>query len=240
MENESIFADVPREGETLEEVFNSVEKEPEVEKPAESQAEKEIEKLELPDEEQLAIQKRNTAFEEMRKTNEELASRLESLEKEKEQATFEQPEFLKKMIGENEEVTKDWQKEKEAIKEEVKQELIREQAEIQRKEAETKAYWNTWTLEQLDKVGAKDENTRNELKKVMADYTPTDEQGNLDYSKGMKLLTDLKKAQIQQEEQKVQAKKNIADATVSKETSNNESKDYVTSHDLRKKGWRGL
>lgn len=240
MENENIFADVPREGKTLEEVLNSVEKEPEVEKPAESQAEKEIEKLELPDEEQLAIQKRNSAFEEMRKTNEELASRLESLEKEKEQATFEQPEFLKKMIGENEEVTKDWQKEKEAIKAEVKQELIREQAEVQKKAAETKAYWNNWTLEQLDKVGAKDENTRNELKKVMADYTPTDEQGNLDYSKGMKLLTDLKKAQTQQEEQKVQVKKNIADATVSKETSNKESKDYVTSHDLRKKGWRGL
>lgn len=242
---ENIFADVPREGETLEEVLNPVEKELEVEKPAESQAEKEevkeVDKLELPDE---AILKKNSAWEEMRESREQAEAKAQQLEQrlqalEKEKGEVEQPAFLTEIVGKNEEVAREWQKERETLKEEVKQELVQAQIDAQKKEAEAKEHWNKWTEEQLTKVGAKDENTRNELRKVMNDYTPTDERGWLDYSKGMKLLNDLKKVQIKEEEMKIQVKKNIADATVSRETSTKETKNYLTRNDLRG-GWRGI
>lgn len=242
---DNIFAGAPHEGQTLEEVLNpTVEKELEVEKPAESQTEKEIEKLELPDEENLAIQKRNSAFEEMRESREQaeakaqdLEARLKALERDKE--TVEQPEFLTEIVGKNEDVARKWQQERENLKEEVKQELVQAQVEAQKKEAETKEYWNKWTEDQFKKVGVKDQNERNELAKIMNDYTPTDDKGNLDYEKGKKLMLDLKKAQTKEEEVKVQVKKNIADATVSRETSTKETKTYLTRNDLRG-GWRGL
>ncbi len=54
------------------------------------------------------------------------------------------------------------------------------------------------------------------------------------------LLTDLKKAQSQEEDQNIQVKKNLADATVSRETSAQKNKGYLTSHDLRGKDWRQM
>ncbi len=239
---ENIFANASREGESIEEILNpTVEKELEVEKPTESQAEKEVEKLDLPDE---SILKKNSAWEEMRVAKEEsdskiadLESKLEALSKSGEEVK--QPEFLTDMVGKNEEIARKWQEERNNLKEEVKQELIQAQVDAQKQEADTKAYWDRWTSDQLNKVGAIDPNVRNELRKIMNEYTPTDEQGNLDYVKGMKLLTDLKKGEAQEAEKKIQAKKNIADATVSKETSSKESKGYLTRNDLRQ-GWRGI
>lgn len=242
MPDGDLLAGIEREGETPNEIFSSVDNQSQ-ENPAESLPEK----LELPDE---VILKKNNAWEEMREAREqaeqkaqELETRLAALET----GNIEQPEFLTKMIGENEEVAKDWMKEKATIKEEVKQELIREQIDAQKKEADTKAYWNQWTQDRFGevekdfKVSFKSNPTlKNELAKVMNDYTPTDEQGNLDYKKGMKLLTDLKKAQALQEDNRVQVRKNIADATVSNETSVQKNKGFLTSQDLRGKDWRTL
>lgn len=237
MSDENIFAEALREGQTVDEIFNpsqDVDKELEVETPAESQADKEEE----PD------LKQNSAWKEMRIAKEEADAKAQALEDrlkalEKDGKGEEQSEFVTSLVGENEEVARKWQKEKENLKEELKQELIQEQLASQKKEAAEKEYWNKWTEEQFAKVGVKDQNERNELAKIMTEYTPTDASGNLDYTKGMKLLTDLKKAQVNEDNQKVQVKKNIADATVSKETSTKETKDYLTRHDLRG-GWRSV
>lgn len=245
MSDGDLLAEIPREGESVEDIFNSVDKELQEEAPAESLPEK----LDLPDED---ILKKNNAWEEMREAREEAEHKAQELETrlaalETGNKEVEQPEFLTKMIGENEEVAKDWLKEKATIKEEVKQELIREQADLQRKDVETKKYWLEWTdarfkeVENDFKVNFKSQpSLKNELAKVMNDYTPTDEQGNLDYRKGMKLLTDLKKSQNADEDNKVQVKKNIADATVSRETSAQKNKGYLTSHDFRGKDWRQM
>ncbi len=248
---DNIFAEVAREGETLDEILTpSVDKELEVEKPAESQTEKDIEKLDLPDE---SVLKKNSAWERMREEKEEsdrklqeLESKLSALESKKEEKPIEQPEFLTDMVGKNEEIARKWQQERASIKEEAKQELVQAQIEAQKKEAETREYWNKWTQERFSEVEQEfkvdfksNASLKNELAKIMNDYTPTDDKGNLDYRKGMKLLTDLKKAEAQQEDKKVQVKKNIADATVSKETSTKERKNFVTRNDLRG-GWRKL
>lgn len=244
MEEDSL-ANILREGEDNQNILDSVEKELEVAKPAESLPDKEIEKLELPDEEKLASQKRNSAFEEMRVKNETLEARLASLEKEE---SPEKSEFVSSLVGDNEDVEAKWAKERESLKEEIKRETIQDQLDAQEKKRVQDEHWKNWTQERFDEVEKEfkvdfkaDENLKNELSVIMRDVSPTDEQGNLDYRKGMKLLNDLNKVKVTEKHASTQVKKDIADATVSKETSVQKNKDFLTSHDIRKAGgWRGL
>lgn len=242
---ENLLAEIPREGETLESVFSSVDKESEVEaekskEPAESPAEK-VEKLELPDQE---ILKKNEAFERMRKENESLQARLETLEKDN---SSEKSEFVSSLVGDNQDIEQKWAKEKEHLKEEIKREFIQDQVNAQKKEQEEREYWGKWTDDRLSEVEKEfkvdfkaDESKKNELSKIMLDYSPTDEQGNLDYRKGMKILEQLSKVKEQEETNRTQTKKNIADATVSKETSVKKNRDYMTSQDFRGKDFRSF
>jgi len=240
MDDDNLFANSPHDGQTVEEMFNpTVDKEEEVEKPAESQTEKELA-------DEAHFLKQNEAWEKMRLDKEALEARLEALEKTNVREEVEQPEFLTDMIGKNEDVARKWQEERQRIKEEAKQEIVQDQILAQQKEAETKEYWNKWTQDRFNEVEKEfkvdfksDATLKNELAKVMTDYTPTDDQGNLDYRKGMKLLTDLKKSQAQEEQAKMQVKKTVADATVSRETSTKETKGYMTRNDLRG-GWRSI
>lgn len=242
MNEDTIFGDVPREGESLEQVLDSVDKELQGEIPAESPSEK----LELPDE---AILKKNSAWEEMRTAREEaeakardLEARLSALEK---NDPVEKSDFVSSLVGDNDEVETKWALERQRIKEETKRELIQDQLDAQKKEQEQKEYWSKWTADRLAEVEKEfnvdfkaDESKKNELSKVMLDYSPTDEQGNLDYKKGMKILTDLNKVKEIEESKKTQVKKDISDATVSKETGTQSNKGFVTSNDLRGKDWR--
>jgi len=243
---ENLLAEIPREGEDTEKVLDSVDKELEVEKPAESLPEK----LELPDEENLAIQKRNSAFEEMRTARESAETRTQELEArlsklEKGDDSVEKSEFVKSLVGENDDVEEKWAKEKISLKEEVKREMVQDQLDAQKKEQEQKEHWIKWTNERLSEVEKEfkvdfktDESKKNELSKIMLDYSPTDEQGNLDYRKGWKILSELNKVKETEKHSSTQVKKNIADATVSKETTVQQNKDFVTSNDIRGKDWR--
>lgn len=245
-ENEegNLLAEVPREGESVEDVLNSVDKELKVEKPTESQTEK----LELPDE---AILKKNSAWEEMREAREQaeakardLELKLSALEKPE---SVEKSEFVSSLVGDNQEVEAKWAKEKENLKEEVKREMIQDQLDAEKKAKEQKEHWINWTNERLSEVEKEfnvnfktDESKKNELSKIMLDYSPTDERGNLDYRKGMKILNELSKIKETEKHSSIQVKKDIADATVSKETSVKQNKDYMTSQDFRNKDWRSM
>lgn len=242
MDKDSIFGEVPTEGQSIEEVLDAVDKEQEVEKPVDSLPEK----LELPDE---SILKKNSAWEEMRTAREEaeakaqeLEARLSALEK---PDSLEKNDFVKSLVGENEDVEEKWAKEKESLKEEMKRELIQDQLDAQQKEQEQKEHWMNWTNDRLSEVEKEfnvdfkaDESKKNELSKIMLEWSPTDEQGNLDYRKGMKILNELDKIKVTEKHASTQVKKDIADATVSKETSVQQNKGYLTSQDLRGKDWR--
>lgn len=246
MDKDSIFGEVPTEGQSIEEVLDAVDKEQEVEKPAESPAEKEV--LELPDE---SVLKKNSAWEEMRVAREtaetkarELETRLSALEKED---SPEKSEFVSSLVGDNEDVEAKWAKEKISLKEEVKREMVQDQLDAEQKAKEQKEHWANWTNDRLSEVEKEfnvdfktDESKKNELSKIMLDYSPTDEQGNLDYRKGMKILNELDRVKVTEKNASIQVKKDIADATVSKETSVKKNKDYYTSQDLRGKDWRTI
>lgn len=243
MEEENIFASAPHEGETLEEVLTpNVDKELEEETPAESQSEN-VEEPDLTKND--TWKKMREEIESERQSKQALEARLAALEKGTSNESFEQPEYLTDMIGENPEVARKFKSYEDNLKEQIKQELIQDQLNAQKKEQEEKEHWMNWTKERLAEVESefkvdftKDQNTKNELSKIMIDYSPTDEQGNLDYKKGMKILTELKKVQLQEESQKTQIKKVVADATVSKETSTDDKKTFMTANDFRGRGWR--
>jgi len=244
--DDSDIAGIPREGETPEEIFSSVDKELQEETPAESQTENKEDEVDL---------KKNDAWKELREerdrervAREALEARLAALEtSEKDEESSEKSEFVRSLVGDNEEVAKTWEKEKGSLKEEVKRELIQEQLDADRKAREQKEYWSKWTDERLSEVEKEfnvdfksNEGKKNELSKIMIDYSPTDEAGNLDYRKGMKILNELSRVKEAEETQKIQVKKNVADATVSKETSVQKNKGFLTSQDLRGKDWRSV
>ena len=242
MDEDNLLADIPLEGDTVEEVLDQVDKELQDEDPAESLPEKEeVEKLDLPDE---SVLKKNKAWEEMRLKNEALEQRLKDLEK---SDSKEKSEFISTLVGDNEEVEEKWNKEKMSLKEELKREMVQEKLDAERQAQENKQKWIDWTNERLSEVEKEfkvdfkaDESKKNALSKIMLEYTPTDNQGNLDYRKGMILLNQLEKAKEAEKSTSTQAKKNLADATVSKETSVEKNKDYYTSADLKGKDWRSL
>lgn len=253
--NEDFLADFPQEGQNIDEVLDTLadgikQEEATAESLTEKASEEET-KDEVPTESKEDL-KKNDTWKQMREELEfERAERVKAQEEARKLETrmqeivvnkqSSQPEFLTDLIGENPEVASKYQSHVSLLKEEIKRELIEEQVSQARKAQEEKAYWDKWTNEQFEKVGATDENIRNELGKIMRDYTPTDEQGNLSYEKGMKILNDLKKAQIAETEVKTQVKKNVADATVSRETNTSKNRDFVNQHDLRKlgSGWYG-
>lgn len=241
MEEDNFFADIPREGQSLEELDQDVDKELQEESPAESQTEEEEPDL-----------KKNDAWREMREAREQAEYRAQQLEErlqalERGEETIEQPEFLTDMIGENEEVARKYRDYEQTFKERIKQELIQDQINAERRQQEEEDRLNKWRddnyaqIEKENKVDfSKDESLKNELAKVLIEYSPTDDQGNLDFRKGWKILTDLKKVSVSEQSQRTQIKKNIADATVTKDTSTKDTKMYLDTNDLRGKDWRSL
>lgn len=251
--NDNIFAGVAREDEDIENVLDQiVDKQPQEETtPEESQTQKaEIEAVDL---------KKNEAWKEMRQTleterqaREDLEQRLKDIESQKTvNQSIEQPKFLTDLVGENAEVARSYYEHAQALKEEIKREFYQEQQQLVENQLKEKERWDKWTKDRLSEIESEykvdlttpnekgENNLKNELAKVMLEYSPSDDQGNLDFRKGMKILTDLKKTETREENQKVQVKKNISDATVSKESSSKETKDYMTAADFRKTGrWR--
>jgi hypothetical protein len=240
MEEDNIFADIPREGQSLEELDQDVDKELQVETPAESQTEEE------PD------LKQNDTWREMREAREQAEQRAYELEQrllalERGNEDIEQPEFLTDMIGENEEVARKYLEHEQSLKERIKAELIQDQIDAENKRQQEADRINKWRddnyamLEKEHNVNfSKDENLKNELAKTLIEYSPTDDQGNLDFRKGWKILTDLKRVAASEQSQRTQIKKSIADATVTKDTSTKEDKRYLDTNDLRGKDWRSL
>lgn len=237
---ENLFDEVPTEGQDIEAVLDKVDKETEVEKPAESSADKEGE----PD------LKKNDAWKEIRERAEKaeadkalLEEKLKNLDKGEAKS-----EFVSALVGDNKDVEEKWLAEKASLKEEVKRELVQAELDAQKKDQEQKEYWLNWTNDRLSEVEKEfkvdfktDESKKNELSNIMLDYSPTDEQGNLDYRKGMKILNDLTKVREVEEKSKTQVKKNIADSTISKQPSSEKNKDYLTTNDFRGgRGWRSV
>jgi len=162
-----------------------------------------------------------------------------------------QPEFLTDLVGENEVVAQNFQKYEQNLRQSILEDLRKEQViEQQRAKAMEEKSMN-WINQNLDELS---EETGVSMRTASGDLTPTakgllelvneypidDGRGNLDIKKGYEMYKKLQEKDQFLQSQKSQARKDIADSTISKDNSGKSQRDYVTQNDLRGKGWNSL
>lgn len=137
------------------------------------------------------IEERNRERQEKR----ELLARLERLEKgirspENETKTSAtKPAWFAKYFGDDEEAWQGFQQMTSAAKEEAKREAIAELKREQETSSKETERWTSWVNEQVQTLEEEGETfDRNALFKVMDEYRPSDDNGNLDFRKGLELL----------------------------------------------------
>lgn len=144
------------------------------------------------------------------------------------------PNWFSNLFGENEyayqEYMKHTQAEREAIKSEIKQDFEREQ----QLKAQEQQRWRNWVDENLNILKEQGHKfNKNELMKIMFDYKPTDDQGNLSFEKGFDLYQKIKLSELNSSKEK----KDIASKSISENKPESKSRGYKTSADLRGTDW---
>lgn len=122
----------------------------------------------------------------------ELLERLERLEKGGKEAQTKasaKPAWFAKYFGDDEEAWQGFQQMTSAAKEEAKAEALAELKREQETSSKESQRWTGWVNEQIEALEDEGETfERNALLKVMDEYRPTGEDGNLDFRKGLELL----------------------------------------------------
>ena len=258
---ENILADIPKEGENPFEdneeketpADSPTETKPEEEKPSqegekESSEEKKPEDSNTP-EEQIPFHKhprwkeiysKNQELEqkvaELSRFKEEISPKLQELEEKKQPI----PNWFADTFGEDEAKWEAFQTYDRQRREEIKDEIYSENEEYYRNQQEQTKKWSDWTTNQLQDL--KDEGLKfeeNELLKVLVDYKPVDDQGNLNFHKGYEILLKGKAADEVEKSRKTEQKKKIASQSMA-EGSGESQRNYKTSKDLRNKDWSDL
>jgi len=156
----------------------------------------------------------------------------------------EMPKWYTDLYGENQEGWEAYVKQRQSEREEDRKAILAD-LEKRQKEAEEKvSKMDAWVDEQVQtlkddpEIGAFD---RNKLLKVMLDYKPTDDEGNLDFYKGYQILQlqDKKPAGENPDITKSKIKKAIASQTVQKSKST-ENTGVMSTNDVRYKSFSQL
>ena len=246
------LAEIPYENEGKD--LGDIYKEEEKETPAETPAEKKPEEEEETEEEKIAreaketeeeekipfhkhprfkalVDEKNQYKEELDKFKENMESKFSEI-KESQSKTTNIPGWFTELYGENEAAWVKYQEYDKQTRDEIKQEIRDEFQKEQKEKDELSSKWNSWIDEQVDSLkedGKKFE--KNELIKVMMDYKPSDDKGNLDFKKGYEIMELLKK-----NPEKAEARKKLVDES-GKSKSEPEAKKWFTPDDLKGKGW---
>jgi len=155
------------------------------------------------------------------------------------------PEWFSELYGENEVAWQKYQQHSQAEREQIKREIIEEQRQEYVRQQEEIQKWDKWvdnevvTLE--EKIGTKlSKSDRNELIKTILDFKPTDANNHYDFDAGYRIM-QLNRLQTQAaQDDKKQARKELADTTIKGNSSEPRKKDYLTPADLRGKSWNSL
>ncbi len=128
------------------------------------------------------------------------------------------------------------------VKAQIKQELVEEQTKEATQKAAEEKKWTDWVNTSLDKL--EDEGNkfdRNELQKVALEYLPTDLEGNIDFGKALKIMTQLKAQSVAVQEVKSDARKRLADtASGSNVRADKPAPKFETTRSLRNQSWDSL
>ena len=168
-----------------------------------------------------------------------LLERLGQEPQERQEESVEIPAWFSGLFGDNKEA---WVKyrsydaeQRKTLRSEILQE-VRQEEERQISEQKKQEKWVDDEIQKLADEGLKFD--RNELLKIALEWLPTDEEGNISFSKAYKILENLKAGKP--EKPSSDEKKKIADQTMKKSKETDGKKDYKTSADLRYKSFHDL
>ena len=159
------------------------------------------------------------------------------------------PEWFVKAYGDDPQVWEAHQTFMREQREAIKNDLLREQQEMQMRQTQEAQAQEKWVDDSLAAVeqsyGVKlqpGESTTNEFIKFVIDFKPTDNEGNLDLVNGWKLFQEMRKPQEQAKQAASQARKSLASSTMSTDKGNagTKTKDFFTPADFKNKGWKGF
>lgn len=171
----------------------------------------------------------------------EIKGKLEGLseatQKQKDEAP-ERPEWFTALYGDDDDL---WAKShvyfkqrEEAMMEQLYKKINNEQTsqlEAQTKEEREAAEYVSNAIQDLKDSGEKFDT--NELIAVIKEYQPTDEEGNLDFNRGLKMLKEFKKANPESNK----AKRDLAASTTSTSKPTDDGEPLNTTKSLRFSGW---
>jgi len=178
---------------------------------------------------------RETKFKELEK---ELAELREAKKDDPQplEPSSEVPSWFQKLYGDNIDAYREYEKVEKQREAQIEERVLTKYQEAQRKQQEETTRWNKWVDEEVGRL--KDEGKefeRNEFLKLMLDYKPTDDTGNLDFNKGFTIYEALKSKDTKGSD----ARKKIANDTI--KTSPETKKETVyTPEQLRKTSWGSI
>lgn len=155
----------------------------------------------------------------------------------------EAPSWFSELFGDNKETWAKYQEYNSNERKQLRTEILTEVQGRQEEVAQATKKQEDWLdgeLVKLDEVIAEEKlpkYNRNELMKIAVDFKPTDDKGNISLKKAYDIL-QMQKGKT--ETPKSDEKKKIADKTMAKSKSDEEKKDYKTSHDLAGKSFHDL
>lgn len=148
------------------------------------------------------------------------------------------PDWFIELYGENATAWAKYQEHDARQRQEIKNEIIRDQEEQRTRQTQEADKWQKWVDEEIGKLEADGKKfDKNKLIKTMLEFRPTDENNNFDFQAGYRIYEALESKGTQSNE----ARKELAD-TVNKpsKASDPVKKDYMTPSDLRGKSWNAL
>lgn len=144
------------------------------------------------------------------------------------------PNWFQKLYGDDRESWQEYQADEKERFNALKQSIVQEQVESQKKYEESVKRWEGYSKDQMQALEDEGKSfDRNELMKVVLDYQPTDAQGNFDFKKAYQILE--LKAKAEHDPAKSEARKNLAASTTSDNKGESNPKDYKTPNDFRGK-----
>jgi len=238
------LADIPNEGDVIEEKETSIEspaeKKPE-EKPEEKKEKEEKKEAKEVKEEvpfhkhprfKALVEEKNQYKKDLDDMKEYMKSEISEI-KESQSKDTKIPKWFSEALGDNKEAWNSFQEmnkeSQESIKKEIREDLKKEQG----KSDDSADKWKKWVDNQIDSLQADGlEFKKEDLMKVMMEYKPTDGKGNLDFKKGYNIL----KLSTKKDSKKINERKKIV--SESKKTDKEpQTKKWFTPADMVGKGW---
>ena len=152
------------------------------------------------------------------------------------------PKWFENLYGDNPEAWVEYQKATQTEREQMKSDIIREIKAEQEKASDYQKSLDNWVNENVNALAdyTKQNNLpdfdKNKLMKIMVDYAPSDENGNLDFAKGYGLYMELNSIEQAKAKEKSDARKDLASQTTKTSKGEVEPKDFMTQKDFQGKG----